>query len=138
MTNDMNEHSVELMADRVIAAATQAHHDLGSGLTKSDYEAALMNILGRDGLHVSSQVWLPLQVKGLFLNCGAVADLLVEDCLIVKIMEDDTEFFEEEEEVLSCLQMSGKKMGLLLDFNAPTMSDGVKMLALWEPSLVTN
>jgi GxxExxY protein len=138
MNQSMHKCSAQELAHRVIDVATRVHRDLGTGLTQSAYEEALQTSLTQDGLQATSQAWIPLQLRGFSLNCGAVADLLVDDCLIVKFVMDDVEQDEEEEALLSCLQTSGKRMGLLMDFSVPLFSDGVKMLALWEPSQVLN
>ena len=134
MSKGMSTQCAEELADRVIEAAVQVHKELGAGRAKSVYENALQDSLSSHGLQAYSQVWMPLQLRGLHLNCGAVADVLVEEDLIVKIVNSEAGCSVAEEELLSCLQMSGKKMGLLLDFNEPILSEGIKLLALWEPA----
>jgi len=71
---------------------------------------------------------LPVVYDGVHIDCGYRIDLLVEDQVIVEIKAVNSLIPLHEAQLLSYLKLSGRKLGLLLNFNVPHMKDGIKRL----------
>ncbi|HZU43076.1 MAG TPA: GxxExxY protein [Terriglobales bacterium] len=112
----------------IIGAAMEVHSALGPGLLESAYEACLIFELRRLGLKAEAQVELPVLYRGVKLNLGYRIDLLVEDAVIVELKSVDTIAPIHQAQLLSYLRLSGKNVGLLINFNVPHLKDGIKRL----------
>ncbi len=75
----------EELTERVIGAAIEVHRELGSGLLESAYEECLCHELHLRELSFQRQVAVPVQYKGISLDCGYRLDLLAEDSLILEL-----------------------------------------------------
>ena len=73
------------ITDQIIGAAVEVHRELGPGLLESAYEMCLDHEPGMKGVPTHRQVEVPLEYKGLRLECGYRADLIVDDKVIVEI-----------------------------------------------------
>ncbi len=113
----------------IIGCAIQVHKTLGPGLLESTYEVCLIHELQKIGLNVQSQIALPVIYDGIKLDAGYRIDLLVEDTVIVELKAIDSLLPIHEAQVLSYLKLSGKKIGLLINFNVKLLINGVKRLA---------
>ena len=109
----------------IVDAALSVHSSLGPGLLESAYEACLKHELEKRGLSVESQVELPVVYDGVQLDAGYRLDLLVEDLVIVELKAVETVSNLHKAQLLSYLKLSGKKLGLLLNFNVVRMKDGI-------------
>ena len=120
----------EELTGEIIAAAIEVHRVLGPGLLESAYEACLIYELESRGLNVERQVALPVRFKGLLLDCGYRLDLVVNDAVIVelKCVSEVAELHKAQ--LLTYLKLSGKSVGLLLNFNVPLMKHGVTRMVL--------
>lgn len=111
----------------VLGAAIDVHKELGPGLLESAYETCLAYELAQRGLNVRRQVELPVTYKGVHLDCGYRADLLV-DGVLVELKAVDSLNPVHEAQILSYLKLSGCKLGLLLNFNVRRLKDGVRRI----------
>lgn len=109
----------------IIGGAIEVHRALGPGLLESIYEECLAHELTERGLRVVRQVPLPVVFKGKRLDCGYRIDLIVNDLVILEIKAIERVLPVHEAQLLSYLKLSGKKVGLLLNFHVPYMRDGV-------------
>jgi GxxExxY protein len=118
------------LTEKIIGAAIEVHRHLGPGLLESAYETCLAYELEQLGLAVERQKALPLVYKEIRLDQGYRLDLLVEEEVIVevKVVEQITPVYEAQ--VLSCLRLSGCRIGLLLNFNVKLLKDGIRRLAM--------
>lgn len=80
-------------------------------------------------LNVASQVVLPVQYDGVAIDVGYRIDLLVDDAVIVELKAVEKIVPIHEAQLLTYLKLSGKKLGLLLNFNVLQMKDGIKRIA---------
>ena len=114
---------------RIIGAAIEVHRHLGPGLLESAYETCLVFELKQLGFGVEQQKPLPVVYKGIALDCGYRLDLVVEDAVIVelKAVEQLASIFEAQ--LLSYLRLTGKKVGLLINFHVPVLKNGIKRIA---------
>ena len=104
----------------------KVHTALGPGLLESAYEACLLYELRKRGLKVYAQVALPVVYEAVRLDAGYRIDLLVEDAVVVELKAVEKLLPIHEAQILSYLKLSGKKVGLLLNFNVLHLKDGIK------------
>jgi GxxExxY protein len=109
----------------VIEAALKVHSTLGPGLLESAYEASLAQELRLRGLHVETQVAVPVVYEGIKLEVGYRIDLLVENCVIVEVKSVDAIAPVHRAQVLTYLRLSGKSLGLLINFNVVHLKEGI-------------
>jgi len=110
----------------IITAAMRVHSELGPGLLESAYQACLQHQLYEAGVRCASQVGLPVVYHGVKLEIGYRMDLLVEDLVIVEIKSVDSISPVHQAQVISYLKLSGKSIGLLINFNVVHLKDGIK------------
>lgn len=116
------------ITERIIGSAIEVHRILGPGLLESAYEECLCYELSAGGLNFTRQVPLPVAYKGIRLACGYRMDLVVEDLIIVEIETVETILRVHSAQLLSYLRISGKAVGLLINFNAPTLTAGLRRI----------
>ena len=107
----------------------KVHSKLGPGLLESAYQACLLFELHRRGLQALAQVELPITYDEVIVDIGYRIDLLVESCVIVELKSVDQLLPVHHAQVLSYLKLSGKKLGLLINFNSLHLKDGIKRVA---------
>ena len=112
----------------IIGAAIEVHRELGPGLLESTYEACLAYELVERGLRVEQQKNLPVQYRGMHLDCGYRIDLLVESLVIVELKTVERLEPVHEAQLLSYLKLSGAPVGLLLNFNVTQLRRGIRRL----------
>jgi len=112
----------------VVESAIEVHKFLGPGLLESAYETALSRELQIRGVSVVRQTVLPLIYKGEVLDTAYRLDLLVEHLVIVEIKSIERLQRIHEAQLLNYLKLSNLWLGLLLNFNAPLMKNGIKRL----------
>jgi GxxExxY protein len=110
----------------ILDAAFRVHSALGPGLLESAYEACLAYELRNEGLEVLTQVPLPLVYREVRLDIGYRLDMVVEDLVIVEIKAIDSLTAIHQAQVISYLKLSGKKLGILINFNNLHLRDGIK------------
>jgi GxxExxY protein len=121
-------HEVNELTEKIIGAAMEVHRVMGPGLLESAYEECLCYELSRLGIEFKRQVQMPVPYKGLKLDCGYRLDLLVEDSVIVELKAVDHFLPVHSAQLLTYLKLSGRKVGLLMNFNEPVLKDGLKRL----------
>jgi len=109
----------------VIGAAMRVHTELGPGLLGT-YTACLQYELQAAGCRSSAQVGLPVIYRGAKLELGYRIDLLVETLVIVEIKSVDAISPVHQAQILSYLKLSGKSLGLLINFNVVHLKDDIK------------
>ena len=117
------------ITEKIIGCAIRVHRALGPGLLESTYEVCVVHELNKAGLGVRSQVALPVVYDGITLDAGYRIDLLVEDSVIVELKSVDSLHPIHEAQMISYLKLSGKKVGLLINFNVTLLKNGIKRLA---------
>ena len=112
----------------IIAAAIAVHSEVGPGLLESAYAACMRFELAERGLRVRSQVPLPIIYRGHEIDAAYRIDLLIEDVFVVETKTVAKLLPIHEAQLLSYLRLSGRRVGLLLNFHAPRMRDGIKRM----------
>jgi GxxExxY protein len=116
------------ITDKIIGAAIEVHRVLGPGLLESAYEECLCYELSQRELKFERQVPLPVAYKGIKLACGYKMDLLVDDLVVVELKTVESLLQVHSAQLLSYLRLSGKPVGLLINFNSPTIKSGLKRI----------
>jgi len=111
-----------------VDASLQVHRDLGAGLLETVYEVCLCEELQSRGLKVERQIKLPIHYRGKELDADLRLDLLVEDALIIELKSVDSILPIHEAQLLTYLKLTGRRLGLLINFNVPLIKDGIRRL----------
>lgn len=119
---------VNRVTERILGLAIEIHRSLGPGLLESAYEECLCYELSHAGLKFERQQALPVACKAVRLDCGYRLDLLVEDSVIVELKTVESILPIHEAQLLTYLKLSGIQVGLLINFNVPILTQGVKRL----------
>jgi GxxExxY protein len=106
----------------------KVHTALGPGLLESAYELCLIRELRKRGLRVESQVPIAVRYDGETLDVGYRADLLVEGVILVELKSAETVLPIHKAQLLSYLRLSGKEVGLLINFNVEHLKNGIKRI----------
>ena len=122
----MNENQI---AKEVVDAAVKVHTRLGPGLLESVYEAVLARELERRGLRVERQVPIPIEYEGLKFDEGFRADIIVEGKVILELKSVEQLAKVHYKQLSTYLKLADKRLGLLLNFGADLMKEGIKRIA---------
>lgn len=117
---ELNEISGE-----IVDAAYKVHTTLGPGLLESVYQRVLAYELAQRGLQVEPQVPIPIEYEGLRIEVGFVADLLVEGRVIVELKSVEKVLPVHKKQVLTYIRLADKRLGLLINFGAARVKDGI-------------
>jgi GxxExxY protein len=121
----MNPHLNELTHE-TIGAAIEVHRHLGPGLLESSYRECLCRELMLRGVAFRREYALPLQYKGMHLECGYRIDLLVADRVVVEIKAIEALAPIHDAQLLTYMRVGGWKVGLLINFNVTVLKDGIR------------
>jgi GxxExxY protein len=118
------------LSKRIIGAAIEVHRELGPGLLESAYQACLARELIIQRLPFEREKPLPVVYKGVRVDCGYRLDFVVASKVIVELKAVQLIHPIHQAQVLTYLQLSGHRLGLLINFNLKVLKDGVKRLIL--------
>lgn len=107
---------VNEIAHTIIGSAIEIHRSLGPGLLESAYESCLCHELKLRGIPYERQRHLPVEYKGIHLECGYRLDLLVADTVVVEIKAVEGLLPIHEVQMLTYLKLGGWNVGLLINF----------------------
>jgi GxxExxY protein len=114
------------IAQVIVDACFHIHTRLGPGLLESVYEAVLARELGRRGLTVHRRVTVPIVWEGLSFDEGLRADLIVADTVLVELKSVERLAPVHKKQLLTYLRLMDKRLGLLVNFGAALIKDGIK------------
>ena len=118
------------LTQQVIGLAIEVHRTLGPGLLESAYEEALCYELIQAGLPFVRQRQLPLLYKNVLLDCHYQIDIIVADTLILEIKAVQELHPVHQAQLLTYLRLSNLRIGLILNFHAPTLKHGLRRMVL--------
>jgi hypothetical protein len=118
------------LTERVIGLAIEVHRTTGPGLLESFYAAALCMELKDAGIPHATQVAIPSTYKDRPIPLAYRADIIVDDTLIIEIKATPTLIPAHEAQLLTYLRTSRYRVGLLMNFHAPRLVDGLKRCIL--------
>ena len=114
---------------RIIACAIEVHRRLGPGLLEKLYKEAMIIEMGLDSLKVEKNVKILVEYKGKPIG-EYIIDLLVADSVILELKSVERHDPVFEAQILSYMKLTGKKVGLLINFNSKMVKDGIKRFVL--------
>lgn len=109
----------------VVDTAVKLHQDLGPGLLESVYETTLAYLLIKRGLSCVCQLPISIHYDGLEFDEGFRADIVVNDLVILELKSVETIAPVHRKQLQTYLRLADKKLGLLLNFGALLMRDGI-------------
>ena len=109
----------------IVGAAIEVHRRLGPGLLESAYETCLCRELHLRRIRFQQQVALPVQYRGLNLDCGYRLDILVEQSVIIEVKALSKVLPVHRAQVLTYLKLTGLRLGLLINFNVDVLRHGI-------------
>lgn len=112
----------------MVDAAYRVHRTLGPGLLESVYESALAHELTSRGHEVRRQISIPIRYGDICFEQGFRADLIVDDLVLVELKSVEATLPVHRKQTLSYVRLAGFRLGLLLNFGAPTMREGITRL----------
>lgn len=126
-TKDTKAEADEL-SYKVIGAAIEVHRALGPGLLESIDEECLAHELTSRGISYRRQVSLPLIYKGVRLESGYRLDLVVNDLVVLELKAVEHLLPVHEVQLLTYLRLTGKWLGLLLNFHVTVLQRGIRRI----------
>jgi GxxExxY protein len=122
--------SGDALTGRIIGLAIRVHRHFGPGLLEAVYESCLCHELTQDGLAIVRQALLPLTYRGVRLDQGFRADIIVEQSVILEIKAVEQIALLHESQMLTYLRLSGCRIGLPMNFNSVMLKDGLRRFVL--------
>ena len=117
---------VEQVATIVVNTAFMLHQDIGPGLLESVYEAIFASMIAGQGLLVERQKPVTIFYRGLVLDEGFRLDLLIDGQLVVELKSVEKLLPVHPKQLLTYLRLMNLPLGLLINFGAPLLKDGLK------------
>jgi GxxExxY protein len=114
------------LTEAIIGAAMEVHRALGPGLLESTYEMCLCRELSIRGIVFERQVPIPVEYKGVKLDCGYRADIVVDGPILLEIKAIDSLLPIHDAQLLSYLKLGAWKIGLLINFNVELLKNGLR------------
>jgi len=121
---------INQITHEILDSAYKVHSALGPGLLESAYQACLVYELKKKGFKVEVEKPLPLIYEEIKLECGYRIDILVENQVVIELKTVEAFTDVHTAQVLTYLKLSGKHIGLLLNFYTRSLKNGIKRLAL--------
>jgi iron complex transport system substrate-binding protein len=113
----------------IVDAAYGIHMRLGPGLLESVYEAVLARVLEARGLSVQRQAPVAFEYEGMHIEEGFRVDILVEKSVVVELKSVEKLAPVHKKQVLTYLRILDLPVGLLINFGAPTIKEGIQRIA---------
>jgi len=113
------------IARQIVDAAYHIHKRLGPGLLESVYLVILAYELRRRGLRVDIERPIPVIYESISIDVAFRADLIVEDKVIVELKSVEQIAPVHKKQLLTYLRLADKRLGLLINFGAPVIKEGI-------------
>ena len=113
------------LTDRIIGLAITVHRESGPGLLEAFYQTCLCQELEDAGIQYQTEAILPAIYKGRSIPMGYRADIVVADTIILEIKAVTAILPAHKAQLLTYLRMSHIKIGLLMNFHAKRLKDGL-------------
>jgi GxxExxY protein len=117
------------LAHEIVDAAYRIHTELGPGLLESVYSLTLAWELEQRGLRVTCQTDVPVVYRGIRMEAGFRADLIVNDKVIIEVKSIENVMPVHKKQLLTYLRLADKRLGLLINFNVVLIKDGITRIA---------
>ena len=118
------------LSQQVIGCAIEVHRVLGPGLLESTYEHCLARELSLNKIEFVTQHPLPVEYKGVRVDCGYRVDVLVANEIILELKSVQELTPVHKAQLLTYMRLAGMKQGFLINFNVRRLKDGLKSFVL--------
>ena len=118
------------LTGKVIGCAIEVHRHLGPGLLESAYQQCLAHELKLNNISFKVEQSMPVEYKGLKLDCGYRLDLIIEDILILELKSVIKLLPIHQAQLLTYLKLAKISTGLLINFNEEVLKNGIKRFVL--------
>ncbi|MCK4916592.1 MAG: GxxExxY protein [Candidatus Omnitrophica bacterium] len=118
------------LTEKVIGCAIEVHKVLGPGLLESTYEQCFARELSLSAINFKIQVGLPVEYKGVYLDCGYRIDMLIEERLILELKSVEEVVNIHKAQLLTYMKLAKIKVGLLINFNVKLLKNGIERFML--------
>ncbi len=125
-TQSPDRETLDKTTSLIIEKAIVVHSKLGPGLLESVYRTCLAYELRKSGATVATEQIVPVFYDDLQMDDGYRLDMLVNDSVIVEIKTVERLLPVHEAQLLSYLKLLDKRVGLLLNFKVPVLTQGIK------------
>ena len=122
--------SADHLSYDIVGAAIDVHRQLGPGLLESAYEACLCRELFLREIAFERQVALPLQYRGISVDCGYRLDLIVGGLVVVEVKSASRVLPVHRAQCLTYLKLLGLNLGLIINFNVEMLRLGVHRIIM--------
>src|SRR5437588_320370 len=121
----MRENLENSLTENIIGAAIEVHRHLGPGLLESVYEECMCEELRLRSMPFKCQIELPVVYKGRETGGKYRIDLIVADEVLVELKAVERLLAVHEAQLLTYLRLTGKRVGLLINFNVSVLHRGI-------------
>jgi GxxExxY protein len=121
----MNENQISKI---IVDCCYRIHKKLGPGLLESVYLEILTYELKKAGLKCEKEVGIPINYDEIKLDLGFRADVIVENLVMVELKSVEKVLPVHKKQLMTYLQLSDKKLGLLVNFNVNLIRDGIERI----------
>ncbi len=111
---------------RIIGLAMRVHRRLGPGLLEGVYEHCLCYELTEAEMPFQRQARVPVHYGNALLDCGYVADIIVREQVVLELKAVEHLLPIHEVQLLTYLRLTGCRVGLLINFNTVSLTDGIR------------
>ena len=118
------------LSNKVIGCAIEVHRHLGPGLLESTYEQCLARELALANIPFKLQCQLPVDYKGIYLDCGYRIDVLVNENLILELKAVEKVLGIHEAQLLTYMKLAKINIGLLINFNVKVLKEGIQRFVI--------
>ncbi|MHB8089490.1 MAG: GxxExxY protein [Anaerolineaceae bacterium] len=126
---------IDEISEKIVHAAYKTHTGLGPGLLESVYETVMVHELTKFGFIVERQKIIPFEYDGLFFDEGLRVDLLVNGFVVVELKSVERMAQVHYKQVLTYIRLLNLQVGLLINFGAPLLKDGLhRVVNQYKPS----
>lgn len=118
------------LSNKVIGCALEVHRNLGPGLLESTYQQCLAHELHLAEILFNLEWPLPVDYKGIHLDCGYRIDLLIDKKIVLELKSVEKINKIHEAQILTYMKLSKIPVGLLINFNEKLLRNGIKRFVL--------
>ena len=126
---DLSKETNQLSRE-ITDCAYQVHSHLGPGLLESVYEVCLCHELSKRRIPFMKQMHVPVCYDGLEMETGFRIDIMVDDKIIIELKTTEKLTSLHDAQLLTYLKITGKRLGLLINFNSTLIKNGIKRIIL--------
>jgi GxxExxY protein len=127
---DLQRTERDPLTEKIIGCAIEVHRTLGPGLLESAYEQCLARELSLQDVGFRLQVPVPVEYKGVHLDCGYRIDVLVNEQVVLELKSLERTLAIHEAQLLTYMKLANVAKGLLINFNVRRLVDGIRRFRL--------